>query len=271
MKKMIISDLDGTLLNSHKQITEKTKDVIRKLTEKGIIFTVASGRSRRSQKEVIGDLSFACISDNGATVYDADDRLLWYRAIPKDTFRALYKLVEANPFLHPVFCGLKTHYVLKSDTEESIENAISFFNGHVILVDSMEQVLAADEVVKLSLHTKLDGSEEQKGLEVLKDFADDVKITLSGDGWVDVTAKGVTKGLAYEKILEKLSIQPEDTVMFGDYINDLEMMECCPDTWCMANGHPDVKKISDHITRFSNEEDGVAIELEEIFGSILKN
>ena len=99
----------------------------------------------------------------------------------------------------------------------------------------------------------------------------DTTITLSGGGWIDVTDIGATKGIAYEKLCEYLEIDRNETMMFGDYLNDYEMLKRCPDSWCMKNGHPEVKKICAHITEYTNDEDGVAKELERGFSEIICN
>ena len=265
MKKMIVSDMDGTLLNNHQILSERSKKVLRKLTEKGIHFSAASGRSRRSLKEHFENIPFASISDNGATLYDEEDNLIWYSKIPIELLKSMWKTIKKASFLHPVFCGLSMHYVLQSEDEAAKQKAFHFFNGHVEIVNNVEEVFEKDTIVKLSLSTMEDGSEEEATLALLQPLRDQVTITLSGGGWIDVTDIGATKGIAYEKLCEHLKIERNETMMFGDYLNDYEMLKRCPDSWCMKNGHPEVKKICAHITEYTNDEDGVAKELERIF------
>lgn len=263
-KKMIVSDLDGTLMNRQKELSDRTKAVLKQLIDQGVIFAAASGRSRKSQMEIFKDLPIASISDNGSTVYDHQGNLVWYKEVPKEVILEACEVIEPHAFIHPIFCGLKKHYVLASDSEEAKAYASFFFNGHVETVRDIQEVYEKDVVVKLSLHTNVDGSEEKEGLAIVGHFADRITVTLSGDGWIDLTAQGASKGNGYEELCRYLSICPEETMMFADYLNDLEMVKRCPDAWCMKNGHPDVKKLCQHVTRYTNEEDGVAVELEEL-------
>ena len=265
MKKLIVSDMDGTLLNDQQQLSERTREVLRLLTGKGVLFTAASGRSRRSLKEHFLDIPFASISDNGATIYNDKDELVWYKDIPSGMIRPLWKKVMENAFLHPVLCGLKNHYVLNSESDEAKDIARYFFNGHVEIINTIEEVFKKDVIVKLSVHTKTDGSEEKRGFELLKEFGVEFTITLSGGCWIDITHSQATKGTAYEELCSILRVRPEETMMFGDYLNDLEMLKRCPNSWCMKNGHPDAKIICRHITEYTNDEDGVARELAKCF------
>ncbi len=269
MKKMIVCDMDKTLLNDKQQLGKLTRETLKTITDRGIVFAAASGRSRPNLEDFFQGIPFVSISDNGSTLYDVDGSLIWYEDCTYEQLKGIWQLIMDTDFLHPVFCGLKKNYVLESETEAAREVAWHYFNGfngRVGLVSSIEDVFDRDRLVKISLHTSLDGSEEQKGLRLLKDYMDQFMIRLSGEGWIDVISKKASKGIAYERLCAHLGLEPEETMVFGDYLNDLDMLVLCPDSWCMLNGHPEVKKQCRHVTRYTNDQDGVAREIIRTLG-----
>ena len=88
---------------------------------------------------------------------------------------------------------------------------------------------------------------------------------MSGEIWLDITAKGVNKGVAINKIQEMLDIDHKETMVFGDYLNDLEMMGSAYYSFAMENAHDDLKKVSRFIAR-SNNDNGVVEAIKEVVG-----
>jgi hypothetical protein len=83
-----------------------------------------------------------------------------------------------------------------------------------------------------------------------------LQVTVSGEIWLDITAKGANKGVAIKALQEKLGINFDETMVFGDYLNDLEMMEVAYHSYAMENAHEDLKKVA-RFTAKSNDENGV--------------
>ena len=103
-------------------------------------------------------------------------------------------------------------------------------------------------------------------MKLMQQFADEFSLVLSGDGWVDLTGKGISKGYGLERVCRHYGITMEETIVFGDYLNDLDMLRLTPNSYAMANAHQEVKKACMNVTRFTNNEDGVVRELADIFG-----
>ena len=100
------------------------------------------------------------------------------------------------------------------------------------------------------------GSEENSN-KYFDKYRDELQVTVSGDIWLDITAGGVNKGVAIKEIQDLLGIDFKETMVFGDYLNDLEMME---------SAHEDLKKVSRFITHKNNDEDGVMHQIKEVIG-----
>ena len=77
---------------------------------------------------------------------------------------------------------------------------------------------------------------------------------LAGPEWIDIVNKDANKGAAVKKIADLKGIKQDEILAFGDYLNDLTMLEAAGTSYAMVNGHPDLKKIADHIAPSNNDE-----------------
>ena len=99
-------------------------------------------------------------------------------------------------------------------------------------------------------------------------FRDRLKVTLAGQNWIDIMRADVNKGIAIEFLQKRLGLAPDQCMAFGDYPNDLEMIQQVGWSYGMANGHPDLLAVA----RFrapSNEDNGVMRVLRETFPDAL--
>lgn len=266
MIRLIVSDLDGTLLNSEKNISDDMQGVIKELENRGVIFAAASGRSRDSILSYFGDAPVAVIADNGGSAYAADGRLLFVGEFPYEKARPVIKLVHETSYMNLVLTGLKSVYILKDDPDEHKDFANFFFNNKTRMIADPEEAFLLDRIEKISISTGRSGRNEERGMELMRQFQDDFSLVLSGDGWVDLMGKGVSKGSTLEKMCGYYGVKMEETLAFGDYLNDLDMLMRTPNSYAMANAHPEVKKACANVTRFSNDENGVVWEIRRIFG-----
>lgn len=265
MIKLIVSDLDGTLLNSEKNISDDIQGVIKELENHGVIFVAASGRSRDSILSYFGDAPVAVIADNGGSAYDADGELLFVGEFSYEKARPVIKLVRETSYMNLVLTGLKCVYILEDDPDEHKKFANFFFNNKTKMVTDPEEAFRLDRIEKISISTGPNGRNEKRGMELMRPFENEFSLVLSGDGWVDLMGKGVSKGSTLEKMCAHYGIKMEETMAFGDYLNDLDMLMRTPNSYAMANAHPDVKRACANITRFSNDENGVIREIKRIF------
>lgn len=258
MIKLIATDMDGTLLNDRHEISKDFERVFKKLKSKGIIFAAASGRPYYNLKETFKDVKdeMLFISDNGAYVVYKNKEIA-VSSIDKNVIKELIKVGKTIEDSYIILCGKNNAY-FDSENEKFLEEALKYYNKYKI-VKNLDEV--DDEIIKFTI-CDLKGS-EGNSYRYFNSYEEKLQVSVSGSIWLDIMDKGVNKGIAIKEIQEKLDIKYDETMVFGDYLNDLEMMENAYYSYAMENAHDDLKKIS----RFSakkNTEDGVIEKIKEV-------
>lgn len=261
--KAVICDLDGTLLNSNHKISEYTQGIIREVTKKGIKFYIATGRHHLDAttfKEMLGLDSFL-ISSNGAKVHDSNNREVFSVTIPRDTAAEIINLTSDNNVHKSIYAG--DEWIV----EEPLDMAADFHNESKFFytVDSFNNVKNKD-VTKFFFIS--DDEEEISLLEshLKNTLQDKVAITLSLDSCLEIMSLGVSKGNAITKMMEIEGIPLEETIAFGDGMNDVEMLSVVGKGFLMGNHSPKLKLALPHNEVIGrNDEDGVAKKLKELF------
>ena len=258
MIKLIASDMDGTLLNSNNEINEEFFEVFNKLKEKEIIFAAASGRQyynllNRFEK-INNDIMF--IAENGTfVVYKGKEILV--NSLDREVAKELIKIGRTVDNAYVILCGKKSAYIEKRD-ERLVKETKKYYERYEI-VDDLTKV--EDDILKVTI-CDFSGSEFNSN-NYFKNYWDKLQVTVSGEIWLDITAKGVNKGVAIEKVQEIFDISPKETMVFGDYLNDLEMMGKAYYSYAMENAHEDLKKVSNFIAK-SNNDNGVVEAIKEV-------
>jgi Cof subfamily protein (haloacid dehalogenase superfamily) len=257
--RLVATDMDGTLLNSKHEIHESFFPVFRKLKDHGIIFVAASGRQyfnlAKTLDKVKDEVIFA--AENGSYVVYRDEEI-HIQAIDQAIVRDLVKIARGIKNTYPVICGKKKAYV-ESDEPEFINHLKLYFERYEIVKDLTE--VADDQFLKFTL-CDLAGS-EVNSYPFYKQYEESLQVKVSGPIWLDISHKQANKGKAMEVLQEKFGISFEQTMIFGDYLNDLEMLGKGHYSYAMANAHPDIKKTARFIAK-SNDENGVVEVLSEI-------
>lgn len=252
MTKLIVTDMDGTLLNDTLKLPEAIWDVISHLHKKGILFAVASGRQYHTLAHIFDRVKdqMLFIAENGTYVVYKDE--LIYKS-PLDAF-AVKKFIDVGrniPNTNMMLCGTETAYIEPSG-ERFLKEALSYYH-RLEIVDNLFDVDA--DILKFTICDF--GGSEENSYSYYKHFGKDYKVAISGEIWLDIMAAGANKGTALTKMQKKLGIKDSETIVFGDYLNDLEMMLVASNSYAMANAHPEILRISKFKTRFDNNNDGV--------------
>ncbi|MCE6990366.1 HAD family hydrolase [Dyadobacter sp. CY323] len=259
--RLVATDMDGTLLNSEHEVHESFYPVFRKLKDQGIVFVAASGRQYfnllKTLDKVKDEVVFA--AENGSYVVFQDQEI-HIQAIDTEIVRDLIRVSADIPDTYPIICGKKKAYV-EDDAPEFIDHLKLYFEKYEIVDDLLK--VEDDQFLKFTL-CDLAGS-ENNSYPHYKRFEETLKVKVSGPIWLDISHKKANKGTAMEVIQKKFNVTFDQTMAFGDYLNDLEMLEKAHYSYAMANAHPDVKKIARFIAK-SNDENGVVEILSEITG-----
>lgn len=263
MIKLIASDMDGTLLNDKNEIHEEFYKVFQELKKQNIIFAAASGRqyynlAKRFEK-IKDDMMF--IAENGTfVVYKGEELLL--NALDKETAIELIKIGRDIKESYVVLCGKKSAYIESKD-ERLIKEVEKYYEEYKIVNDLTK---VEDDILKVTICDFI-GSEENS-YTYYNDYKEKLQVSVSGQIWLDITDKGVNKGLAINKLQELLNIKHEETMVFGDYLNDYSMMEEAKYSYAMKNAHPQLKEVANFITKEDNDNNGVLETIKEYFPNL---
>lgn len=257
MIKLIATDMDGTLLKSNNEIQDGFYDVFHKLKEKDIIFAAASGRQYYNLLERFKGLdnNMMFIAENGTFVVYRGEELI-VNSLDKEIALELIKVGRTIENSYIILCGKNSAYIESRD-ERLIEQTEKYYARYEVVEDLTK---VEDDILKVTI-CDFSGSEGNSN-KYFDDYRDKAQICVSGEIWLDMMAKGVNKGLAIKKIQEKLGIKHEETMVFGDYLNDLEMMDSAYHSYAMDNAHDDLKKVARFIAK-SNDECGVVQAIKE--------
>ncbi len=159
--------------------------------------------------------------------------------------------------VHPVLCGKRSAYILGNSPE--FEEKLQEYYSNYTLLDDLK---AFDgEIVKIAIYHF--ESSEKFVYPAVKHFEGDLQVKVSGEHWVDVSSPNANKGFALQKIQQINDIKPEETLVFGDYNNDLEMLALADFSFAMENSHPNVLEAAKYATA-SNDDFGVERILEKL-------
>ncbi len=256
--KMVVTDMDGTLLDSQKRLPSEFVRVYNGLKEKGIHFVVASGRQFYTLENEFKDMDheiFFIAENGGVIVCDGEMNLL--KPIKTSNVEKLIKHVRNIEGAELVLCGKESAYV-ESKSEEFVSETMKYYHRCIVVDDLLE---VQDEILKVAVNDM--HNLETTTLESVQVFSEDFHISTSSQIWLDVMPKGVNKGEAVRYLQNKLGVSMEDTMGFGDYLNDYEMLQSVGYSYAMANAHEDVKRVAKYITK-TNDENGVVEILDQL-------
>lgn len=243
--------MDGSLLNDHKELSPDFEKVYQQLRDKGIYFAVASGRSSYSLVPQFSsfkhDIFFIC--DNGAYL-DLGSEVSVLNPFQKEVILPLVADARKIPGVNLIFCGIETAYVESRDLEFMTE-AQKYYKK-IKYVEDLREV--NDSILKVAMCDLK--TWEANSWPVWEKYRSQMAVAGSGDIWVDFMPIGINKGAAIHLLQQKMGISPGETMAFGDYLNDVEMLQQAKYSYAMENAHPDVKKVAKFMAP-TNNEDGV--------------
>lgn len=265
MIKAIFIDIDGTLRNSERNLSSRTINAVKRVTDKGILVILCSGRPRKYTEQISRECfaSKYIITSSGGMIYDYEEnKVLYVNEMNKEALIKLYEI--ANPedvrYIMNVGEGRVVNKVKHADQEIQLDEDIKDFvyNNPVV-----QCTIADSDFDKIkNLIPKID---KVKNVEIKnrhKSLLDD-KFKDDKTVFCDIANINSNKGNAVKKLLEILNIPKEDTIAIGDDNNDLSMFEQVGYRVAVDNAIDIVKEKADEIT-LSNDKDGVAVYLEKL-------
>lgn len=287
MYKLVAIDLDGTMLNHYGEISERTKETVRRCIEKGVEIVLASGRPIDSIKTIAEELGIKgyFIAGNGALVYDLQkNEMIYENYIKKEKVLEIIKICEENSIAYNVYTdkvilttnlkfNVLYYYKENLKKEENKQTNISIVENMYEYVENMKD----EKFLKITIcdqndtifHSIIKKLKEINDIEVLDISHMARKIIKQGTEeipveyfYTEISASNVDKWEAIEFLRKRMGLAKEEVMTIGDNINDKKMIENAGMGIAMKGSTMEILKIARDITE-TNDNNGVAIALEK--------
>lgn len=263
-KKILVLDLDGTLTNSEKKITARTKEALMKMQEQGHQVVLASGRPTPGIVPLADELELDknggyILSFNGGQILDCKTgEIVYQKTLPPEVVPELFSMADQlniGLITYEKDCIITgMHYDDYIDVEKNITH---------LPVKQMEDIV---DYIDFPLNKCLGTAEPEQAAMVEKEyerrFGDSLCISRSEPFFIEITPQGIDKAASLARLCEITGRSREDMIACGDGFNDISMIEYAGIGVAMKNAQDEVKAVADYITA-SNDEDGVAQVIEE--------
>ena len=251
MYKMILSDLDETLIVNHR-VPAMNQNAIKKAQDKGVKFVPASGRAYDTMVDVLKDIGTYdkedeyCICFNGGMIAENKNRrILFYQGISFETCKILFECAKNYDVCVMVFT-LDCCYLFNADPLE-VQRKIDQKASFQVVEEFNMDFLADAKIVKILF--------ERRNMDYLLKIRDDladitkdvVDVSFSSYRYMEFMGIGVNKGNALKWLADYLKIDVREVIAIGDNYNDLEMLECAGLGACVSSSYQIVKDVCDYV------------------------
>lgn len=257
--KLVVSDMDGTLLNPKSEVSQRFLNQFIELKKRNIHFVAASGRQYQSILEKLHNIKdeISIIAENGGMMKHDNQEHILLTLSEQNRIEAISALRKIN-HCFIVLCGRKSAYI-ETNNEDFILKFSKYYSEYKIVEDLT--TVTNDDFLKIAVYHF--ESSEKHILPYIQNLKNDMQVIVSGQNWLDISHAEANKAYALNILQKQLGITKEETMVFGDYNNDLQMLKLAHFSYAMQNAHDDVKKIARFKTK-SNSEEGVELILEEL-------
>lgn len=269
---LLITDLDGTLLNSHHEVSKKNEEAIKKFKEEGGLLTFATGRMEESTNLYLEQLGIIhpIITYNGGRLYCpvqrkvlqeeqlVIDKDVWDLIIKSELNRGIIVYRNSIPYVFE-----KNDIIDEFEKKEKItckiaevEDFIGIeINKVLIIMKALSKIEPVEELVELN--TKL--------LEV-----GNFDTVFSEINYLEILPTGTTKGQGVEKLKESLALKNVYVIAVGDNLNDIPLLVKADLGIAVKNARPGLKEVADVVLEQTNENDAIAYIINEIIPELKK-
>lgn len=260
--KLIATDLDGTICPHAAPISKRTIETLTRAHEMGVNIFFVTGRPPRWMGQIKEAFNFGqAICSNGGQIWDLQNEVVLeeWRITPADLHETIVRLRKAIPEIHFAFENhgdfrrekkYKARWDIGVD-ETGVDDILDYIGDGAIklLARGSDKLFNSDELLEVAT----------------REVSDRVTVTHSNpwESLLEISARNVSKGDTLAIVCERLRINREDVVAFGDNPNDFSMLEFAGRSYVMSDGHPDGIKYAT-ATAPPCDEDGVALIVEEL-------
>ena len=260
--KLVVSDLDGTLLSDDGTIGEQSKELIKELQSYGVHFSFATGRLYSAVKDFANELEIdnPIISLDGSYIVDYPTNETIFESFVKEKYVKKAIMFADQYLLQIALCHADAIYY--TDSNSVIPKMLDKFGAKYRAVDSYENYM----------HNTLEivySSDLKESVKYVKDrfefpFAIGCSTsyfrshTHEGLYYLEIRKAGSNKGKGLKRLLRHMRIKPQEAIVMGDWYNDISMFELKTLKVAVANSVPEIIRMADYVTKKTNNQDGVA-------------
>lgn len=263
--KLVICDIDGTLISDNKELLPLSKKMIKEIHDKNILFGVASGRP---VDELAGlalkwglDFEFdIVIGMNGSELYDGINKQRYdYFKLKKEWIKEIIEMLkpfDLNPYMY------KGNRILCLHDDENMQKSSERSNKMLLVANNISDFYQEDNA---KVMFKIDEDRIDNIMKYANDHKRDEYIAFKTQPiMLEFSDKRVAKGYALTKFCQMHDICLDNVMAFGDMDNDISMLEASGFGVCLLNGSDTTKQVADDITDKTNNEDGFGYYMEKV-------
>lgn len=258
--RLIVVDLDGTLLNSQHALSPRTEKAVHDAIAAGVNVVLATGKTRHSAQDIIKTLSLTTpgVFVQGNVTYDGTGSIRHQQVLDTALVRKLLTYIQERGFDVLLYSGSHIMTRRQSQWTELVER---YGEPKAEIVADLYQRLPNLTINKLCV-----GGEESRiralVWQINKQFQGQVAVTRANvEGMMEILPPGFSKGRGVRLVIHDLGIDPKHVMALGDGENDIDMLKLVGVPVAVANAHPSLKEVAKYIVA-SNDEDGVAEAIE---------
>lgn len=254
MIKLIITDMDGTFLNHcgdyNRPLFEETRQRMR---EQNVHFALCTGKQVERVEELLGAQSddFWILGDSATRIKHRGE-IIYQSLLSNQLGLDIIRKAKSVKGSHVVIACTPDYAAITRDTPNHIRELVKRSYTELKLVDTYDEITS--DFVKITLY---DENEQCPTLRPhLSEFDQHAYIVVSEAAWIDIANAGVHKGNTVAKLQALLNVTEAETMVFGDGLNDIELMARAQFSFAMRNAYEETKAAARYVT-LSNDEDGV--------------
>ena len=277
MIKLIVSDMDGTLLNSNNEIPRENIEAIKKAQKVGVNFAIATGRIYSDVEPFLTEnkIECECILMNGAEYRNKNGEVLESIEIDKNKMRNIFNVVRNSEFLGEMYTdkGVYTADIKEKALIHSVYRVQALYPG-TNFEEALKIVKKLNHFKDLKYITEINDFfnsdikigkyiafyNDEKISQQMKrklEFIYGLTITSNCTKSIEINNVNAQKGLILAKVAQKMGLKKDEIMVIGDSFNDYSMLSEFPISFAMENAEPEIKKIAQYITD-TNNNSGVA-------------
>lgn len=262
--RLVAIDMDGTLLDADHEVPATFWPLLAELDVRGITVCPASGRQLATLVRQMGEHAprLCFIAENGGYVVRRDEELsadVVDAGVVVRIVEAVRALAGSGADVGVVVCGKRSAYIERHDAA-FVDECDRYY---ALLARVEDLTTIEDEVLKVAVFDFGDAAATTE--PALAPFRDTQQVVVSGQHWVDVMNPTTHKGTALRAIQRELGVSREQTMAFGDYLNDLELLDAAAWSYAMADAHPDVRERARFVAP-GNDANGVVRTIAAVLG-----